>query len=62
MRTPTTTPDASDDRRNHTMTAILWLGVIYLLSWKPAVLEGLLAGSEAVLSAVMGIFEGIRIF
>jgi hypothetical protein len=62
MRTPSTTADAPDARRNHTMIAMFWLGVIYLLSWKPEVLERLLDGSEAVLSAFLGLFEGIRIF
>ena len=62
MKTSSTTVDTPGGSRNHTLTAILWLGLIYLLSWKPAVLEQLLAGSESLAVALVKVLEGIRIF
>ena len=47
---------------NHTLAGLLWIGLIYLLSWKPGVLEHLWSGSGTLMSAIIGALRDAMIF
>ncbi len=45
--------DESSLHANHTTAGLLWIGLVYFLSWKPGVLEYLWSGSDALTSTVL---------
>ncbi len=47
---------------DHTPSGLLWIGAIFLLSWKPEVLDRLLAGPDALAVAVLKFLEAAPIF
>ena len=42
---------------NHTLTGMLWVGLIYFVAWKPGVLDYLLSGSDALFFAVLSFLQ-----
>ncbi len=51
-----------DSGLRHTQNGLLWIGAIYLLSWKPEILDRLLAGPDALVAAVVKFLETALIF
>ncbi len=47
---------------NHTQSGLLWIGAILLLSWKPELLDHLLAVPDALAAAVVKLLESALIF
>ena len=62
MKMIETAAEGSGIHLNHTLTGLLWIGLIYLLSWKPEVLSHLLAGSEALAASILRILSDVPIF
>ncbi len=54
--------DESSLHFNHTAAGMLWVGLIYVVSWKPEVLDFLWSGSSALGSAVLSFLQGIGAF
>ncbi len=51
--------DESELHLNHTLAGMLWLGLIYFVSWKPGILEYLWSGSDSLVSTVLTLLRGI---
>ena len=62
MKMIETTAEGTGIHLNHTLTGLLWIGLIFLLSWKPEVLSTLLAGSEALAASILKILSDVPIF
>ncbi len=45
----------------HTSLGLLWIGMIYLVSWKPELLDHMLAGSKAFAAAIVRFLESAPI-
>ncbi len=56
------TAEESGLHLNHTLTGLLWIGLIYVLSWKPEVLSHFLAGSEALAGTILKALGNVPIF
>ncbi len=54
--------DESSLHINHTLAGMLWVGLIYFVSWKPGVLEYLWSGSDALVSTVLGVLRELVAF
>ncbi len=62
MRITETMENESGLNTSHTQIGLLWIGAIYLLSWKPEVLDRLLTGPDALVAAVVKFLEAAPIF